>query len=103
MTKTELRLISVGTGHDGDYQMGVPWPDPRFTDNEDGTVTDNLTGLIWLEDADYITTNYSSYDNDGVAGDGKYLGITPLTSSLESTMEPLRTAGLDILIGVCPI
>ena len=29
----------------------VAWPDPRFTDNEDGTVTDNLTGLIWLKDA----------------------------------------------------
>jgi hypothetical protein len=25
--------------------------DPRFTDNSDGTVTDNLTGLIWLKNA----------------------------------------------------
>jgi len=25
-------------------------PNPRFTDNLDGTITDNLTGLIWLED-----------------------------------------------------
>ena len=25
--------------------------DPRFTDNGDGTVRDNLTGLIWLKDA----------------------------------------------------
>jgi hypothetical protein len=24
---------------------------PRFTDNEDGTITDNLTGLIWLKNA----------------------------------------------------
>ena len=31
--------------------MGIAWPAPRFTDNEDGTVTDNLTGLIWLKDA----------------------------------------------------
>ena len=29
----------------------MPWPDPRFTDNDDGTVTDNLTGLIWLKSA----------------------------------------------------
>ena len=36
---------------DGYYRMGVPWPDPRFADNGDGTVTDNLTGLIWLKDA----------------------------------------------------
>ncbi|MBT8372669.1 MAG: DUF1566 domain-containing protein [Deltaproteobacteria bacterium] len=26
-----------------------PIPDPRFMDNQDGTVTDNLTGLIWLK------------------------------------------------------
>lgn len=30
---------------------GVPIPSPRFTDNLDGTVTDNLTGLIWLKNA----------------------------------------------------
>jgi quinol monooxygenase YgiN len=42
----------TGTGQDGAIQAGVPWPTPRFTDNEDGTVTDNLTGLIWLKDAD---------------------------------------------------
>ena len=40
-----------GTGQDGDIQSGVGWPVPRFTDNLDGTVTDNLTGLIWLKDA----------------------------------------------------
>ena len=40
------------TGDDGDVQLGVTWPNPRFTDNADGTVTDNLTGLIWLDDAD---------------------------------------------------
>ena len=39
------------TGQDGDHQAGVAWPNPRFTDNNDGTVTDELTGLIWLKDA----------------------------------------------------
>lgn len=43
--------ISYGTGDDGDLQKGVTWPIPRFTDNSDGTVTDNLTGLIWLKNA----------------------------------------------------
>ena len=38
-------------GDDGDLQLGVSWPNPRFTDNGDGTVTDNLTELIWLQDA----------------------------------------------------
>jgi len=32
-------------------RMGVSWPSPRFTDNGNGTVTDNLTGLIWLKHA----------------------------------------------------
>ena len=40
-----------GTGQDGELQRGVDWPTPRFTDNGDGTVTDNLTGLIWLKNA----------------------------------------------------
>ncbi len=34
-------------GDDGDLEKGVAWPSPRFTDNGDGTVTDNLTGLMW--------------------------------------------------------
>ena len=41
-----------GTGQDGDTLSGVPWPEPRFIDTEDGTFTDQLTGLIWLADAD---------------------------------------------------
>jgi len=44
-------LIScAGTGQDGALQKGVP-VSPRFTDNADGTVKDNLTGLIWLKNA----------------------------------------------------
>ena len=58
------------TGHDGDIQAGVAWPEPRFTDNENGTVTDNLTGLIWLKDANCIATRYPAFDNDNILGDG---------------------------------
>jgi len=29
--------------------LSGPIPDPRFIDNKDGTVTDRLTGLIWLK------------------------------------------------------
>jgi len=39
------------TREDGELQKGVAWPNPRFTDNNNGTVTDNLTGLIWLKNA----------------------------------------------------
>ena len=45
------QTTSYGVGDDGDLQQGVEWPVPRFTDNLDGTVTDHLTGLVWLKDA----------------------------------------------------
>jgi hypothetical protein len=45
------QTTSYAAGDDGDLQKGVAWPDPRFTDNSDGTVTDNLTGLMWAKDA----------------------------------------------------
>lgn len=35
-------------GDDGTHQKGVTIS-PRFTDNGDGTVTDNLTSLVWLK------------------------------------------------------
>ncbi|MCH7666337.1 MAG: DUF1566 domain-containing protein [Acidobacteria bacterium] len=41
----------TGTGEDGELQRGVTWPTPRFSDKLDGTVRDNLTRLIWLQDA----------------------------------------------------
>ena len=43
--------FAAPAGSDGDLQKGVAWPNPRFTDNNNGTVTDNLTGLIWLKEA----------------------------------------------------
>ncbi|MCP4126446.1 MAG: DUF1566 domain-containing protein, partial [Gammaproteobacteria bacterium] len=59
--------FTAPAGSDGNLQKGMVWPNPRFTKNIDlnrngdcidggetcdGTVTDNLTGLIWLKDAD---------------------------------------------------
>jgi hypothetical protein len=62
-------ISCAGTGQDGEYQLGVlpeqvpnpgtttgaytvyGWTGTRFTDNGDGTVSDNLTGLVWLKDA----------------------------------------------------
>ena len=55
----------AGTGQDGEYQRGIDpviapsdgpfntpaWSGVRFTDNGDGTVTDNLTALVWLKNA----------------------------------------------------
>ena len=44
------------TGDDGDLEKGAAWPNPRFTDNSNGTVTDNLTGLVWLKNANCFGT-----------------------------------------------
>ena len=44
------QIDCAGTGQDGELQAGTIWPSPRFIDNMDGTVTDNLTGLMWLQD-----------------------------------------------------
>lgn len=45
-----------GAGDDGTWRAGVLWPSPRFSDNVNGTVTDNLTGLIWLKNANCYGT-----------------------------------------------
>jgi hypothetical protein len=45
------QTISYASGDDAMAQRGVPWPARRFVDNGDGTVSDQLTGLIWLKDA----------------------------------------------------
>jgi hypothetical protein len=47
------QTTSYATGDDGHLLRGVEWPNPRFIDNENGTVTDNLTGLIWLKNANW--------------------------------------------------
>jgi hypothetical protein len=36
-------------GDDGTYEMGNP-VSPRFTNNGNGTITDNATGLMWAQD-----------------------------------------------------
>lgn len=46
------QTTSYATGDDGALERGVAWPNPRFTDNGNGTVTDNLTGLMWMKNAD---------------------------------------------------
>jgi Protein of unknown function (DUF1566) len=44
-------VLGYADGDDSWWSKGVAWPNPRFTDNGNGTVTDNLTGLIWTKNA----------------------------------------------------
>lgn len=41
----------AGTGQDAALAMGLPWPEPRFTEAGDG-VLDRLSGLVWTRGAD---------------------------------------------------
>ena len=59
-----------GTGQDGDIKAGAPWPTPRFVDNYNGTIADNLSGLTWLKDANIMKTRDPSFDTHGISGDG---------------------------------
>lgn len=42
------QTTSYRTGDDGYYEAG--WEGDRFTDNGDGTITDNATSLMWPDD-----------------------------------------------------
>lgn len=67
----------AGTGQDAEYQAGVPWPNPRFTDNRNGTVTDNLTGLLWLKNADCFSFQaWASALNDANTLRSGWCGLT---------------------------
>lgn len=55
------QTTSYGSGDDYSVRAGVAWPAARFTDNQDGTVTDHLTGLVWLKNAGCFTpTDWST-------------------------------------------
>jgi len=62
---------------DGELEKGVEWPIPRFTDNLDGTITDNLTGLIWLKNADCFGERQWEYALSDVMGLSRgYCGLS---------------------------
>src|SRR6184192_2353013 len=50
-TTAGLCPCADGERNDSYLRRGVLWPDPRFTDNGNGSVKDNLTGLIWLKNS----------------------------------------------------
>jgi len=76
------QTTSYANGDDGNLKKGIAWPNPRFTDNDDGTVTDNLTGLIWLKNANCFGTrmwNNALSDCNGLTAG--YCGLTDGSSA----------------------
>lgn len=69
----EVDCDTLGKGQDGDIRAGVSWPNPRFTDNGNGTVSDNLTGLMWTQDANVMKTRDPLFDTDSASGDGRVI------------------------------
>ena len=45
------QTASYAPGDDGALAKGEVWPAQRYVDNQNGTVTDNATGLVWLKNA----------------------------------------------------
>ena len=70
------QTIMYVEGDDGHWERGESWPNPRFTKHGDGTVTDNLTGLMWTQDAGLASVNwFSAFDkiyNMNVTGIDNY-------------------------------
>ncbi len=106
------QTVSYAIGDDGDLQQGVAWPNPRFVDNANGTVTDNLTGLVWLKNADVLAprgvatwsqalnlcnalaSGQAGLTDGSVAGDWRLPNIRELRSLINhSQANPSLTAG----------
>jgi hypothetical protein len=97
------QTTSYATGDDGELSKGVVWPNARFADNGDGTVTDNLTGLMWLKNANCIQSNYSEFDMDETAGDGRVTWPHALDFVARINLAHTQPVVVLTLTGVFPI
>ena len=52
--------VPYAAGDDGSVQAGVALPYPRLRDNGDGTLTDAVTGLVWLRRADCVGGDWAT-------------------------------------------
>ena len=97
------QTVSAAAGDDPSANKGVPWPNPRFTDNTDGTVTDSLTGLVWMKNAGCFAASnwaealtYANQLSSGQCGltDGSVAGQwrMPNINELESLVDISRSS-----------
>ena len=94
----QITSYSATGGEDGDLKKGVKWPNPRFTDNGNGTVTDKLTRLIWLKtanafdqrtweqalsDANTLSSGSAGLTDGSKAGDWRLPNVKELESLID--------------------
>ena len=98
------QTTSYAAGDDGALQKGVLLPSPRFRDNSNGTITDNLTGLVWLKnancfglrswnqalsDANSLASSSCGLTDGSIAGDWRLPNLNEITSLMDrETFEP---------------
>lgn len=73
------QTASYGTRDDGALRNGAAWPTPRFTDNNNGTVTDNLTLLIWTKNANFFNGGVAKWTDALALANGLHSGMADLT------------------------
>ncbi len=99
---------SYAAGDDASLKKGVAWPATRFT-VQNGTVTDNLTGLVWLQnagcfspaifataltDVNQLATGTCGLADGSKAGDWHLPSINELESIIDvSAANPALSAG----------
>lgn len=99
---------SYRTGDDGYHQAGVPWASTRFSDNGNGTVTDNNTGLIWLKNpnpcgvtnwdaaityASTLASGMTGLSDGSVAGDWRLPNVKEFYSLFAYNNQPVLPTG----------
>jgi len=106
--------VSYAAGDDGSGRKGVAWSAAtRFTDNGDGTVTDNLTGLVWLQDAgclgsalwgdglaaaNQLASGTCGLSDGSAAGDWRMANLAELESVMDaSASAPALSSGHPFL------
>ena len=101
------QTTSYAAGDDGDLEKGVGMASGRFVDNNNGTVTDKQTGLIWLKDgqcpafdsgdtgtnqrpwaeaiaaANKLASGYCGLNDGSKAGDWRLPNVNELNSLLD--------------------
>jgi hypothetical protein len=103
------QTISYAPGDNGTLRTGIAWPATRFTANGDGTVTDHLTGLIWLQNAgclspaiwsnavtaaNKLASGQCGLTDGSVAGTWRMPNLNELESLIDvSASNPALTAG----------